>query len=379
MTRKALLLATCLTLLLAGFAAAAPARRTRPLLFVPSFSSNIVTVFDLRTNARVASIGLGARGACCAYASPDRSTVYVVGGLSPEVTEIDTRTLKVRRVIDTPGVSGDHGSAMPRDGRLFWFDDIPQGDVAAIDTRTHAVARVFAGIGGLFGNSLDGRWIYQQGGSDGTSFTVRDARNSSVVASIPLPHANAQSVQVAPDDRTAYVVGGSTFNMPGVTPANSWVEIVDVHDPQRPRYVTSIEMGPFPEIGTFTPDGSEFWVPCTGDGRITVIDTRNYRVLRTLDTGRYITFVNFSGRRAYLSQSPSRLPPSYATALALTAAAVVPGAAVTPTSGSSQYRAGIDPPGEIAVWDRLTYRPLPLPPLPLPSESFVSETVDAPY
>jgi DNA-binding beta-propeller fold protein YncE len=349
------------------------------LLFVPSFSSNIVTVFDLRSNRRVASIGLGARGACCAYASPDQRTVYVVGGLSPEVTEIDTRTLTVRRVIDTPGVSGDHGSAMPRDGKLFWFDDIPQGDVAAIDTGTHKIGRVFAGIGGLFGNSLDGRWLYQVGGSDGTSFTVRDARTGTIVATTSLPHANAQAVQVSPDDGTVYVVGGSDYNMPGVTPVNSWVEVLDVRHPLHPRYLNDIEMGPFPEIGTFTPDGRQFWVPVTGDGRITVIDTRTHKAVRVIETGRYLTFVNFMGRRAYLSQSPTPLPPSYASALALTAAGVVPGAAVTPGSGSSSYRPGVDPPGEIVVWDRLTYQPLDLPTMPLPSESFVSETVNAPF
>jgi YVTN family beta-propeller protein len=179
----------------------------------------------------------------------------------------------------------------------------------------------------------------------------------------------------------AYVVGSAPIPAPfseGGTVAYSYVEVVDVHDAQHPRFVRSVRTGPFPEIGTFTPDARQLWVPNSGDGTITVIDLQTNRVVHTISTGRYITFVNFYSNRAYVMRSPNPVPPTYASAMFLTAAAVVPGALLTPPSGSSSYRPGIDPPGELAVYDRLSYRPLGLPPLPLPSEAFVSETVMAP-
>jgi YVTN family beta-propeller protein len=362
------------------FATSQATQQRRPLLFVPSFDSNVVSVFDLRNGKLIKSIGLQARGACCVYSTPDQRTVYVVGGLSPYVTAMDTKSLRVTRVIRIPGLSGDHGSVLSRDGRTFWVDNLPQGDIVGIDTHTNTVRKVFKGAGGVFQNSRDGRWLFQDNGHG--VFTVRDATTGNLVAQTALPHSgSAQAVQVAPGGRTAYVIGAAPVAAPfseGGTVRKSFVEVVDIRAPLHPRYVTSVATGPFPEIGTFTPDARQLWVPNSGDGTISVIDLATNRVVHTIATGRYITYVNFLGNRAYITQSPSKVPPTYASAMLLTAAAVVPGAAVTPKSGSSKHRPGIDPPGEIATYNRLTYKPLGLPTMPLPSEAFVSDVVMAP-
>src|SRR5438105_2966233 len=172
---RVLFASVVLALLLAAPVSAAPRpapTSPRPLLFVPSFSSNVVSVFDPRTDRLVKSVGIQAQGACCAYASPDQKTVYIVDGLSPYVTAIDTASLKVTHVIPIRGTWGDHGSAMPSDGKTMWLDDLPQGDIEGIDTHTNKVAKFYPGVGGLFANSLDGRWLFVD---NGATFEVRNA------------------------------------------------------------------------------------------------------------------------------------------------------------------------------------------------------------
>lgn len=346
---------------------------------MPSFGSNVVSVFDLDTNKLVKTIGIQARGACCVYVSPDQRTVYNVGGLSAFITAFDTRTLTVSHVIPFEGTIGDHGSTMPADGRTFWFDNT--SDILGLDTRTDLVTRVFKGTGGLFCNSTDGRWLFE----DDTKghFIVRDAATGAIVASTPMPYANsgAEAVQVSPDGRTAYIVGASQLPAEfseGGSELSSALEVVNVSDPLSPQFVKTVPTGPFPEVATFTPDGRQLWAPNSGDGTITVVDVATGRVVHKLSTGRFVTNVTFYGDRAYIMENPYDLPPNYATAFYFTALAVVPGAALAPTSGSTAYRPVVDAPGQLVVYDRLTYRPLDIPPLPLPSEAFVSVTVMAP-
>jgi YVTN family beta-propeller protein len=355
--------------------AAVPATSPRPLLSVPSFSSNVVSVFDLRTNRLVKSIGIQARGACCAYASPDRRTVYIVDGLSAYVTAIDTRSLKVTHVIPIQGTWGDHGSAMPSDGKMLWLDDLPQGDIEGIDTKLNKVTKFYGGVGGLFANSRDGRRLFIDSGS---TFSVREAATGKVRAQISLPHNGSIAVQVSPDGNWAYVVGSAESSLPVASYTHSFVEVVDVHDSDRPRFVKSIRIGSFPLISSFTPDHRQLWVPNAGDGTISVIDLGTNRLVHTIRTGRYLTYVGFYRNKAYVMQSPNRIPPTYATSFAIAIPDVIPGAATAPKSGSTKYRPGIDPPGEIALYDRATYQPLKQPALSLPSEAFVAETVLVP-
>jgi DNA-binding beta-propeller fold protein YncE len=336
-------------------------------------------VFDLRTNKLVKTVGIQARGACCVYATPDQRHIYNVGGLSAYITAIDTKSLRVTHVIPFDATAGDHGSVIAKDGKMFWFDD--GADILGVDVRSNKVAKVFKGVGGLFQNSRDGRWLFQDNTKG--AFTVRDTTSGTVVAQTSVPYANSgsQAVMVSPDGRTAYIIGASelpaAFSEGGAF-VSSYVEVVDVRNPRRPRFVATIRTGSFPEIGTFTPDGRELWLPNAGDGTITVVDVRTNRILRLLSTGRNVNFVNFYGDRVYVSQNPYPVPPNYATAFYFTAAAVIPGAALSPTSGSSSYTPGVDAPGEIAIYDRRTFKQLDVAPLKLPSEAFVSDVVMAP-
>jgi hypothetical protein len=96
-------------------------------------------------------------------------------------------------------------------------------------------------------------------------------------------------------------------------------------------------------------------------------------------TGRYVASVAFYGPKAYVVQSPSALPPAFQPSLRTTITGVVLGAAIASGQGAADWRAGIDPPGEIVVYDADSYQPLAgVPAMPLPSVSFALEVVPAP-
>ena len=348
---------------------------TRPLLFVPSFSSNVVSVIDPRTDKVVKYIGIDARGAAVPYVTPNQRDVFIVDGLSPYTTEINTRTLTVQHVIKVPGTWGDRGSPLAYGGGTFWLDSIPQGDIEAVSVPQHKVTKVFDGAGEQFANSLNGCWIFVF--TDG-EFRVLSTTTGKIVAEIPIAHGGGTLTMVSPDGKTVYLVGDSANGKQLGTVKSSLVDVIDVSNPQHPRYVKSITTGSFALEAAITPDGRQLWVVNAGDGTVSVIDIATNRVVHTISTGRYISGLGFFAGRAYIVQSPSSAHPTFASAYQLAINGVIKGAETAPLTGSTKWRPGIDPPGEIAVYNAKTYQPLDLPPIPLPSESFNIATVMVP-
>jgi YVTN family beta-propeller protein len=349
--------------------AAAPAAEPRqPLLFLPSFGSNVVSVLDPQTDRVIDYIGMQAKGASVAYASPDQQTVYVVAGADHYVSEIDTASLSVRRVIPFEGVIGDRGSALPDDGSLFWLATLPEGNIEAIDTSQHKVTRIFERGGNMFANSRDGHWLYVV--TSNRTFEVHDATDFRVVSSIPLPHGIGFAAMVSPDGRRVYLIGGGDIPVPLATVTRGFVDVVDVADPGAPRLIKSVTTGPYTFNAEFTPDGRQLWVLNGGDGTIDVIDVATNEVVHQIATGRQITAITFYQNKAYLLQDPRPIPPTYATALAITIAGPFGGALLTPGSGETTTRAILDTPAEIAIYDRFTYQRTGAPTVPLPSMVF---------
>jgi DNA-binding beta-propeller fold protein YncE len=130
-------------------------------------------------------------------------------------------------------------------------------------------------------------------------------------------------------------------------------------------------------VGQLTPDGSQYWIPGQDDGFVTVVDTRLSKVVARIPLGAYGGGIDFSDNgRAYVAVSNRPLAPVANTALAFSYLGVAPGAALGVPSSS--YRPGIDPPGEIYVFDTRTLTRIATPPMPMPSISFVLEVVDHP-
>jgi DNA-binding beta-propeller fold protein YncE len=155
------------------------------------------------------------------------------------------------------------------------------------------------------------------------------------------------------------------------------IEVFDVSDPAHMKKVRTIPVGVTGWVGQLTPDGSQYWIPGTDDGKITVVDTRLNKVIKKIDVGNYGGGIDISrDGRAYVSVSDRPLGPVPNTALGFSYLGVVPGAALGVPS--TTYRPGIDPPGEIYVYDTKTFKRIATPPMKMPSISFVLDVVENP-
>jgi YVTN family beta-propeller protein len=355
------------------------AERSRTLLFVPSFSSNVVTVFDARTDKRVASIGIEANGACCAYATPDQRKVFIVDGLSPFATRIDVNTLKVDHVTRLDGTWGDRGAPVQRNGKLFWLDEIPQGHVQGINVKSGQVVRTYPAIGNTFSVTHNGRWLLEANTGKNVGGTasypgalvVRSTQTGKVVGSAKLPAAIGVGqlpigVFVTPNDHTVYIETDDPVSA-------SLLYVLDIRHPAHPRFVKTITVGATALVPAFDPSGRQLWVPNAGSGTISVVSTGKERVARTIEVGPFVSNIAFDGRTVFVGES--NVPPNSVTSLALTTGGVIVGAAITPGTGDKKNRPLIDLPGSVAQYDAHTYRPLHKPVMTLPSVSFVMEVV----
>jgi YVTN family beta-propeller protein len=355
-----------------------PVASARHYLFAPSFASNLVTVFDLDSGQLAASIPAQARGPCCANATPDGKTVFVVDGLSPYVSIIDVASLSVTRLVKLPGTWGDRGVPVQRDGNTFWLSELPEGNIDAIDVASQQLIRSFPFISNTVTVSRDGQTLYTANltslptgiAPTATTFTSRSPLSGEVLGTAILPLAvdnTPLQLYVSFDDSKVYV------QMLGTT---GTVHVVDVSDRANPRYVKTIHVGSVPIVAGFTPDGSQLWFPNSGDGTVAVLDTASDEIVHRIDIGVYVAGVAIQGQRAYISISPEALPLIGVLSEAQLFAALIPGAALTPPSGSTTYRPLLgELPGEILTFDADSYEQLPVPAMPLPSVSQIIEVV----
>ena len=341
------------------------------LLFAPSFSSNLLSVFDLRTNGLVKTIPLGSRGACCVYPLPGGGKVYVVSGLAPHMGVLDMDRLEIVKRIELADVMAEAGSPIQGDGRMFWVGEIGEAYVEGIDTATDGIVHSYPGGGGAMHVSPDGRYLFSlMADGDGHRFTVRESPTGREVGGIALPIPAGEvpsTILVDPQGAKAYV---TLFS------AQGGVLVLDVRDPLAPRHITRLRTGAVTLVGAFSPDGGELWLPNAGAGTVSILDVATDQVVHTIALGRYVSAVAFAGDQAYIAQSPSVREPTYLRAAIQAALGVVPGGLLAPPEGVGHWRPGLETPGEIITLDRRTRQRLPVAPMAIPSTPFTLGVVE---
>jgi DNA-binding beta-propeller fold protein YncE len=331
------------------------------LLYAPNFSSNVATVFDLQTYKVVKYIDTQAAGPCCAHVTPDGKKVMIVGGFSPYVVTTDVATLSVIRKTRIGHAIGDIGSDIQSDGKMFWASDLPLGNVYGIDIATGAVKTTFKRIGPHFFVARDGKTLYAAHNNEIVAWSTTTKQ---VLGTVPTNGGTGPSMMMLRDNKHLYVQGTD-------------IDVIDVSDPRHMKNLMTIPVGVTGWVGQLTPDGSQYWIPGTDDGKVTIVDTRKNAVIKKIDVGAYGGGIDISrDGRAYVAVSDRPLGPVKNTALAFSYLGVVPGAALGVPS--TTYRPGIDPPGEIYVYDTRTYKRIATPPMKMPSISFVLDVVENP-
>src|SRR5262245_42886862 len=125
-----LLLATTLTMLACGAAAAAPKA------YVANFGDSTVSVLDTGSRGVVATIPV-AQGPHGMAVSSDGRTVYVAGDGSSSVSVIDTARDKVAKTIEVGKTP--NGVALTPDGKELLVAVFGEDRIAFVDTATQTV------------------------------------------------------------------------------------------------------------------------------------------------------------------------------------------------------------------------------------------------
>ncbi|KJS09005.1 MAG: hypothetical protein VR73_03555 [Gammaproteobacteria bacterium BRH_c0] len=275
-------------------------------LIAPSFTSNLISIFDLRTNTAVKTIPLGSRGACCVYPLASGEKAYVVSGLDPHVSVLDMHSLEIVKRIELSDIWAEAGSRVQADDRMFWVGEIGKAYVEGIDTRTEEIVHSYPGGGGAMHVSPDGQYLYSlMTEGEAPVFSVRDPATGKQVGALTVPVEQGEvpsSIMINPQGSKAYL---TFFSKQG------GAVVIDLHNPLQPRYIKTIRTGAITLVGTFDPEGNTLWLPNTGAGTLSIVDVKTDDIVHTIDLRRYVSTVEFAGDYAYIAQSPSIRQPTY--------------------------------------------------------------------
>jgi DNA-binding beta-propeller fold protein YncE len=357
---------------------AKPAAHGQPLLFVPSYTANVMSVFDARDGKLLKKMVIPGKGLCCSYANPDQRTLYVTNGATNQVTEVDTRSMSVRKVITLSGNWADRGSKMPSDGKTLWLASLRDNKYFGIDTASFSVAKVFSPAPLQFANSWDGKWMFTVAAPAldvAATFVVRSLETGEEVARMPLPHGPGTGIAVSRDGKKLFLSGTDLAPPAHVWRSKHWIDVIDISQPKQPRLLTSIPGGRGTSVSELTPDGKELWSVSYVDGLITVIDTEKAELVRKIETGLNTCGVQFYRNRAYVLIADLKTPPSQEGMFK--GCYWNEGADKTPDP-KGEWRPGLDAPGAMVLYDRTTYKPTDKPPIPLPSPAYMANLIITP-
>jgi protein MpaA len=214
-----------------------------PLALVTVESQNRLLAVDLSTG-RVAR-------RWTLPADPENVEAYagqaaVVSTRAGAVTLLDTRTLKVERVIH--GLGSPHIAAFSPDGEYLYVTDDARGQLDVI--RNRVIRRIFVGYG-------------------------------------------AHHLAFSPDQKRLWVVLGERARS---------IAVVDTHNPTRPRLIGHVDPRGVAHDVAFTPDGRRVWVAYDEGSYVRIFDARTGRPGPRLYAGAppaHVRFDDTSGLQRY--------------------------------------------------------------------------------
>jgi YVTN family beta-propeller protein len=357
MRRLAVLVAVAVAVALAVPAGAGD-HSPRVLLYTSVWGDNYVSVSDGTGMRELAQLPALADGPAVLEATPDQRKIYLENG-GPDARTIgiiDTRAMRQTRQVEMSGVQGDRATRIQRDGRFYYYSSIPDGDVTQVDTRTDTVSRIYAGLGNDFTVSTDGRTLFAYGSS---AVTAVDVASGKTIGTVSLPSSTNVPLVQGGFGWTMVSRDGSQL----IHVANPTV-FVDIRRPTAMKLITTVAVGTNPVLADLSPDGRWIWVPNAGDGTISVLDVLQHKVVKTITTGRYMTYSTFdpTSSRVYVAQARAGgPPPTPATVLALYFAQMGGSGLITSRSGQYYSRPGLDTPGEVVAYDARTFKLANLP------------------
>jgi YVTN family beta-propeller protein len=280
----------------------------RTVLMIVNRDSNDIGFMDLKTRKMIGRTFLGNNvNPHMVMMSPDGRYVVTGGTRANKAFIIDTRTLQLVKVIPTD-LAPEHLAFSP-DSR-WYYQGNPDGDtVSVIDMQSLSKVKTIPGFNEPLNVTFlpDGSKAYV-GNYGGHWVGVIDVRRHELIKKIQV----AEVPGVAKLDPARYLGEIKGVNIAALSndgrylyAADSDLAVVSVIDTRDDRVIKTIRVGPDPWRIYMSHDGKYGITINNGDETISIIDTRSNSVAATLEAGPDMTGVNFAGGKAFVISSSS--------------------------------------------------------------------------
>ena len=194
-------------------------------IFVSNENSDSITILDEKNRKIIKSISTGGRPRDMKF-SKDKTKLYIVVSEENHIAILNLNKLKITGYIKT----GDDPEI---------FDISPNGKLLAVSNE------------------------------DDNELTIIDLSTKKILKSIQNVGVEPEGVNFSPDGRYVYVTSEGT---------NSVIII----DPWKQEIINEILVGNRPRRGIFVNEGSEYWVSNELNGSVTIINTKNFEIIKTI-------------------------------------------------------------------------------------------------
>ena len=280
----------------------------RSVLMIVNRDSNDIGFMDLKTRKMIGRTFLGNNvNPHMVMMSPDGRYVVTGGTRANKAFIIDTRTLQLIKTIPVD-IAPEHLAFSP-DGR-WYYQGNPDGDsVSVIDMQSLTKIKTIPGFVEPLNVTFtpDGTKAYV--GNYGAHWVgVIDVRRHELLKKIQV----AEVPGVAKLDPAKYLGEIKGINIAALSndgrylyAADSDLNVVSVIDTREDRVIKTIRVGRNPWRIYMSHDGRHGITINNDDETISIIDTRSNSVAATLEAGPDMTGVNFAGGKAFVISSTS--------------------------------------------------------------------------
>src|SRR5688572_2948749 len=287
-----------------------PVRITDPssVVLIVNRDSNDIGFMDIKTNKMIGNVFLGNNvNPHMAMMTHDGRYVVTGGTRANKAYIIDVRTMKLVKVINVD-IAPEHLSFSP-DGR-WYYQGNPDGDsISVIDMQSLTKIKTIPGFAEPLNVTFtpDGSKAYV--GNYGAHWVgVIDVRRHELLKKIQV----AAVPGVAKLDPEKYLGEIQGINIAALSndgrylyAADSTLGIVSIIDTRDDKVIKTIRVGADPWRAYMSHDGRYGITANNGDETISIIDTRTNSVAATLEAGPDMTGINFAGGKAFVISSTS--------------------------------------------------------------------------
>jgi len=234
-----------------------------------------VAIIDLMAKKLVGSIDVSPNVAPHGIQIDAAGMIYVTCDISRKVLVIDPKARKIVDTIDNEG-TGHWIGILPDGSKLYVTNKKDKPYVSVIDLKSHKIVARVPTPGGTEGIAVS---------PDGKRVVVMDSTNPMMIVIDPATDTVIDRVTLKDNTGAAYKI---KYNLDGtkiftMTLRGALVNEVNASDLQGEQKVLTV--GKDPMGFAFSPDGKTMLVANHGDGSVSVVDLKQWKVVNTFHAG----------------------------------------------------------------------------------------------